>query len=120
MSATESDVGTISALLARLREQASHEMLTALARELTNHVYLTGTFGLSANGELKARDVQMILDRWDLVLRTIVPSAPGPEAYRPPPPSAPLRRPLVDLNRLDTELRSPPGQQGGEQMRQRG
>ena len=102
--------GTIGELLANLRANASHEMLTALARELSNHIYLTGKFGLSANGECRATDVQMILDRWDLVLRTIQPSERGPEAFRPPPrplPDVPRGRPFPDLTRLESDLRAP-------------
>ena len=110
MSGRESETGTISDLLANLRANASHELLSALAREATNHVFLMGKFGLSENGELKAKDVEMILDRWELVLRTIQPSGPGHEQFRPPSerPQAFRPRAMPDLDRLEASLRTPP------------
>ena len=110
MSGNASEVGMISDVIARLRANASKEILTALAREATNHVFLVAQFGLSANGELKARDIEMIIDRWELVLRTIQPSGPGHEQFRPPSerPQAFRPRAMPDLDRLEASLRTPP------------
>jgi hypothetical protein len=107
---TQEQIGSISALIAKLRENATHDILSALAREMTNHVFLTARFGLSATGELRAQDVQMILDRWELVLRTIQQSEPGPEAFRQGN-GGPRVRP-VDMARLETDIRAPAGNRG--------
>lgn len=118
MSGNTSEIGSMRDVLENLRATATSDMLEAMARELTNHVYLVSKFGLSANGELKSRDIQMVMDRWDLLFRTIQPSAPGHEQFKPSNhrQPTPARSGPVDMEGLaeriargPTEMRRPGG-----------
>jgi hypothetical protein len=65
----------------------------ALAREISNHLFLKSTLGISS-GELTEQDMTLILGRFQLVLQTLnqpplpppsmtQPLPAGPEAYAP-------------------------------------
>jgi hypothetical protein len=76
-------VAAISQLLAAVNQQEDTAIKAVLARELTNYVYLRGTYGPPGNGAFTSKDMDMILRRFESAIREIQRLQLGPEAYRP-------------------------------------
>ena len=73
----------------QLQDGAAKYQRLALAREISNHLFLRSTLGTSS-GELTEQDMVTILERFAIALRTIEqpktttqPLPIGPEAYAP-------------------------------------
>ncbi len=79
-STTQAD--TLSSLLRRITAEQDKSLMTVLAREVNNHLYCRSSLNQAA-GALNSGDMEIILQRFDLALRTMQLSGNGPEAFQP-------------------------------------